>query len=152
MDQQVFELHHAAAFCRTAIADGQHPRQPAPAKARGRIGDDVGRAVVENQPGADDELYVGELYPVFGGIVAQLAQPGQRAHHPRDAVAVGDADAGHAEGDRFRHHLMRMRCTAQEAVVGRGDQLGEARFGAGFGRIAHAKTPWIYQRGSGFSS
>ena len=46
----------------------------------------------------------------------------------------------------FRHyqpdHVRRMRSSAQEAVVGRGNKFGEA----------HANRPWRYHFGSGFSS
>ena len=120
-----------------------------------KLGEDAAEQGIELPPlkivvGArlvfDDDLERWKLDPFFGSILAQLAQPGQRPHHPRDAVAVGDADAGHAERERLGDHVDGVRRAAQEAVVGRGDQLGKGR------RPAHANTPWIYQSGRSFSS
>ncbi len=147
MIEQVFEMENAVALLRAQVSGRQKARQSSPALAIDGIGDDVGSAVGEDEPCPDHEP---EVLHHLGLFDLLFLQKSPRPHHPRDTVAVRDADALHAERQRFRNHVGGMRGAAQEAVVGRGDQLGEA--GLGFGCLAHAKTPWIYQRGSGFSS
>src|SRR3546814_909549 len=79
-------------------------------------------------------------------VAATLPQPpcpgpGRRADAPPGRERRGAQPGG-------------VRGAGEEAGVGRGDQFGEAGLGAGFGagRTAHANSPWIYQRGSAFSS
>src|SRR5690606_41474100 len=79
----------------------------------------------------------------------QLLHKGPRPHDSGHAVAIGDADAAHAERYRFGDHFGRVRGAAKETVVGGSDQFGKSGRG---GEAAHANSPWIYQRGSGFSS
>ncbi len=102
-----------------------------------RISDNVGSLVGEREPGADDQP---ESRHRLRLLDLQLFQEGPGPHYPRDAVAVGDADARHAEFERARDHFGGVRGAAQEAVVGRSDQLGETGIGVGT-RRAHAKTP-----------
>ena len=147
MLQQVVQMENTISLLRAQVAGREQPGQPPPAVACRRIGDDVGGAVGEGEARANDEA---KIHNNFGLLDLQFFQERPCPHNPRHAVAVGDADAGHAEVDRLRHHLSGVRGAAQEAVIGRGDQFGEAGFGCG--RLAHANNPWMYQRGSGFSS
>ena len=92
-----------------------------------RIGENVGRAVAEDEPGADDEAEV-------AGALLVLAQEHMRAHDSGERIAVGDAEAGKAERDRLRDQFLRMRGAAQEGEIG-GD--GEFRIGG------HASLPLL---------
>ncbi len=143
MGEEVAEIEVAISLLRPAVADGQQPGQPPPAMARRGISNDVGRGIGEHQPSADNQLEINLSRQRRPGLVAGLIERDPGADHPGDAVAVGDADPGHVQFQCLCDHVRRMRCPAQEAVIGRGDQLGE---------VAHANSPWRYQPGSGFSS
>ena len=71
--------------------------------------------------------------------LAQFLEGAVGAHHSRDRVAIGDADAGMTEQERRQHHLVGVGRAAQEREVGGGGKLGIA---------AHAKIPCRNQRGS----
>ena len=58
------------------------------------------------------------------GVAPAMAVP---PHHARDAVAVGDADAGKPEMPGLLHQLLRVRAATQEREI-RGDgKLGVGR-------------------------
>ena len=103
----------AVALLGAAIAEGEEPAEAAPGGAVGRPGDDVGRAVAEDEPGAD------------GVAVSRLLRHGMAANDAGDRIAVGDGDAGEAEFGSARHQLLRVRAAAEEGEI-RGDgKLGE---------------------------
>ena len=52
--QQIVKFQDAAALYRSHIADGQKPRQPAPAKTRRGISNDIRRTIGKDQPGTSD--------------------------------------------------------------------------------------------------
>jgi hypothetical protein len=126
MVEQVGEMEDAIALLRPPIAGGQQSRQPTPAMACRRIGDDVRRRIGEHQSCADDQPEI-DFLQGSSGFVTRLIKRHPGARHPNDAVAVGDADPGHAQLQRAADHVRRMRSAAEEAVIGRGDELSELR-------------------------
>ena len=128
--QEVVEAQQALAFLRARIGLCQHAAQAPPGYAIPRIGDDVGRSILEDQPGAGDDLEGADLVEFFTRI-------NMRAHDARDRIAVGDPDPRMAERGRGRHELLRMRGAAQEGKI-----RGRGEFGVG-----HPNTPCRNQRG-----
>ncbi|MNL25794.1 hypothetical protein D3C87_1472880 [compost metagenome] len=55
ISQQVGQADFALSLDRSAIAEGKQAGQPSPTRAGLWIGEDVGRAVIENQPRAEDQ-------------------------------------------------------------------------------------------------
>ena len=171
------------------VAGAEQPGQPAPAVAVHRIGDDVRRIVGEAQPRARHQAegvehrqpFARQQPAVLGRLrrlllphqlvlgvgredAPRLAQAGPGAHHAGHRIAVGDADAGMAEGDSLGHHVRRVRRAVEEGIVSRGHQLGEGAVrrlgdeGHPAGRIVvqpregrglHANSPCRYQPGIG---
>ena len=72
-------------FLATQLALGQNAAEPAIGLAIAGISQDVGRAVDENKPRADQEL---RLFPRQFGFIER----GMSAHHAGKRVAVGDPD------------------------------------------------------------
>ncbi len=143
MIEQVGQMQRTIAFFRAPVAQRQQAGQPAPAMARGGIGNNIGRAIGKDQPCADGQPEAVRRPASFAqnGFVGHMC-----AHHACNGVAVGNAKASHAEVMRGPHHLCRMRSAAQEAVVGGGDKFGKWK------APVHANSPCRYQFGSGFSS
>ena len=167
---QVAQPDLAFALLCPPVAQRQQAAQPAPALAVFRIGQDVGRSVVEPQARAQDQLErrgapldlfavdMGECGIVdpddlaqAAGLVHLLGRPAFRAkvlqrapgpHHPGQGVAVGQAHARVAAQKGAEHQFLWMR---------RPFQKGEVAAGRQFGVAAHANTPCRYQRGGGSS-
>ena len=90
----------------------------------------------KHEAGADDQL------EALGAVLLDdVLQRHMRLHHAGHRVAIGDADAGHAERQRRFDHLARVGGAAQEGEMRRRGEFGEA----------HANRPWRYQPGLGFS-
>ncbi len=120
MSGEILEADVALAFLRAPVAQGQQAGQALVGLEIGRI-DEQGAAVACLEAAADQQPD-----PVARRIlrVFLVARGRERAHHPRQRVAVGDADGGMAEFDRPLDQLLGMRAAAQEAVIGRDLQLG----------------------------
>ena len=73
-----------------ALAAGEEPAQPAVSGAVARIDEDIRRAVDEDEPRTDQELWL--VRDV--GVIELL--PG--AHHAGQRVVIGDADDGNSAG------------------------------------------------------
>ena len=143
--KEIAQGEQAFALLGPEIAHSQQPAQPAPAGPVRGIGDDVGRAVGEDEAASDRKLETaggrggrsaggGELFP----------HPVQRRIGPDDAgdgVAVGNADAGMAEREGGHDQVLRVRGAAQEGKIGGGRQFGIDRV------TAHANSPCRNQRG-----
>ncbi|MNJ25375.1 hypothetical protein D3C77_198190 [compost metagenome] len=175
--QQVAQADLAFPLPRPPVAQGQQARQPAPARARFRVGDDVGGPVVEGQPRARQQAEVRR--PAFhrvrqGGIVQRVVDEGDLAgaaalahlfrrsqalgaqglqgapgpHHARHGVAVRQPQARMAAQDRRQHQVLGVGSAAQE-----GEVAGRRQFRIVAARIqgAHANRPWMNQRGSSVS-
>ena len=99
-----------------ALAAGEQLAEPAIGGAVARIDQDVGRAVDEDDPRADQKLWlVRDL-----GIIEFLLG----AHHAGQRVVVGNPDGGNAEFACLMHIGARIRAAAQEREIG-----GDADFG-----------------------
>jgi len=107
MRDQIVEREMALAFLAAHIAHGEQARQPPPAGAVARIGEDVRRAVGEHQPRAG---MVRELQ-----VLLALGQ--MRAHHTGDGIAVAQPDPGKPDMHGLHHQFFRMRRPAQEGEV-----------------------------------
>jgi hypothetical protein len=103
----------ALAFRRAHPAEGQQFGQPPVARAIRRPRE-IGRAIVQHQARPDDEA---EL-KILGGDMC--------AHHPRQAVAVADADAGVTKHGCGRDHFSGMRRTVEQREVGARPEFCEA--------------------------
>ena len=114
---EIGEMENAIALDGAAVAERQQPAQPPPAGAVDRIGDDVRRGVGKDQPGADDEPEIGE---------PGIAHRHVGAHDTGDAVTIGNADAGMAEGLRHQHHVSGRRRAGEKAEMRRRRQFGKA--------------------------
>ena len=83
--QQIRKPKNAVALFRAILADGQQTGEAAPGGSIFRIGQNVGRAIAENQARAHRDLEADDL----GHRV--------RSHNARDRVAVGDAKTNEAK-------------------------------------------------------
>jgi hypothetical protein len=95
----------ALAFRHAHPSEGQQFGQPPVARAIRRPRQ-VGRAVVQHQARPDDEAE----FKLLGGDMC--------AHHPGQAVAVADADAGMTKHGCGRDHFSGMRRTVEQREVG----------------------------------
>ena len=143
MRQKVLQLQQAIALLRPQIADSQQPCQPPPAMARGRIGDDIGRIIGEAQPRAHDETEIEGRALAVGKLLKRIAQGNMCAHHPCHRVAIGNPDPAHAEIDRLRDHLGRLRGSTQERVIRRSNKFGKG--------LHQANSPCRYHSGEATS-
>ena len=105
MREQVRKVQDAVALDRTHIADRQQPRQPPPAIARRGIGDDVGRAIAEHQPRANNEPEIRRRQALRGGLGFKIAQRHMRTHHPRNGVAIRNANSAKAQRIGALYHV-----------------------------------------------
>ena len=123
MVEEVGQGDVALSLSGAAVAERQQPRQPAIGGAIHRIGQDVGRAVREDEAGPD-----GEAEAVLGGnaLLDETIGP----HDAGQRVAVGDADAGMADRMGLGHQFLGMRGAAQEREIGDDGEVGEAGHGA----------------------
>ena len=80
-------------FSARRLPTREQAREPAPGGAVLRIGEDVRRAVGEDEPRADRDLQLDPLVAV--GVFLQGG--GMRPHDAGNGVAIGDAEAGEAE-------------------------------------------------------
>ena len=133
MRQQVVEIENALALFAAQVAEREQPREPAPAGAVARVGQNVRRAVGEDQPRAR---------VIFQREVL-LASGEMRAHHAGHRIAVAEAEAGEAELRRLRHQLFRVRRPAQE-----GEIRGAGEFEVGQTQRGHFLTLSSGGRGS----
>ena len=120
MRQQISKPNQAPALHRAPVAQRQQPAQPPPAVPGLRIGDDIRRAICKHQPRADDQFEV-----QFRRFLHRLTQRNMRADDTGNRVAISDADAGLSQCNGFGNHLLSVRCTAQEGIIGGGDKVGE---------------------------
>ena len=114
------QIENAFGLVAAAFADGEQPRQPSPGGAVLRIGEDVRRAVGENEPRAGRDLQLCSSccrrhLPRGGGM---------RAHDAGDRIAIGNAEAGQSEFDGVLDQFLRMRAAAQEGEIGGDGELG----------------------------
>ena len=101
-----------------ALAAGEQLAEPAVGGAVARIDQDVRRAIDEDEPRADQKLWlVRDL-----GVVEFLVG----AHHAGQRVVVGDPDRGNAEFARLMHIGARIGAAAQEREIGGDADLGIA--------------------------
>ena len=123
---EVCDVEDAVAFFGPAVTEGQQATEAPPGGAVARIGQNVGGAVAEDEAGSHQK--------------AQAAFPGLDvgAHDACDRIAVCDADCREAESLRLFHAFVRVRGTAQEAVVRRHGEFGVSRC-----RV-HENIPWTY--------
>ena len=120
-----------------ALAAGEQLAEPAVGGAVARIDQDVRRAVDEDEPRADQKLWL----MLDLGIVEFLVS----AHHAGQRVVVGDPDGGNAEFARLMHIGARIRAAAQEREIGGDADLGiagrcSAPMCTAFMRTARART------------
>ena len=108
MREQIVEMQDAFALLGAQIAEREQAGEPAPAGAVARIGENVGRAVGEDQPRAR-VIFQREILLALGEM---------RAHDAGDRIAVAEAEAGKADRLRLHHQLFRMRGAAQEGEIG----------------------------------
>ena len=91
---------------------------------------------------ADDKLEVvrgDHRSALFGAHLAEFAM---RADDARNGVAIGDADTCVSENGGRGDDIQCLAGTVEKRVIGRRDEFYEP------GRvIAHANSPWRYQRG-----
>ena len=104
--EQVGQVEDTIALLGAPLAEREEPRQSSPGGTVRRIGEDIGRAIGEDEPRADRKLQLALLRHHMG------------AHHAGDRIAVGDADPGMAEQHRLIHQLFRMRGGPQEGEIG----------------------------------
>ena len=131
--RQIAGEQDARPFSRAQIACRQQPGEAAIGRAVLRIGEDVGRAVGEDESHARHEAE--------GRVRRQsLLHIGMGAHDPGHRIAVGQAEPGIAERLRHGHELFRVRGAAQETEIAEGAEFGE-------GRAHQPNSPCTYQRG-----
>ena len=110
---QVGPIQVATALAGAPLTLGQQAAQAGPGGAVGRIGEQDS-AVAQRQAAAGDEADLGGL----GGLPA--------ADDAGHRVVVNDAEGGDAVSLGLREQLLRVACTAEEAVIG-----GDLEFGVG---------------------
>ena len=115
--EKILQHQPAAAFFRADVACGQQAAEPAVGGAVLGVGEEVGRAVGEDEAGADEHAQAAR------GLLV-VAQEEVRAHDAGERVAVGDADAVEPQRDRLRDKLFGVRGATQEREV-----RGDAEFG-----------------------
>ena len=137
--EKIVETQNAFALGGAKLAEAQKTAQPSVRRAIGRIGENVGRAVDEDESRADEQfrrraVFLQHFLYAFIG-----------AHHARKRVAVGDADRGMAVKRRRQDQFSGMRSATQKREI-RGDRdLGVGKRGT------HAKSPCMNQRGAAVS-
>ena len=87
MLEEIVETEDAVALLGAQVAAREQAAEPAPAGAVARIGEDVGRAVGEDEPRAG----------MIGERKLLLALDQMRAHHAGDRIAVAEPEAGEPE-------------------------------------------------------
>ena len=130
----------------------QHAAQIPPAGAVPRIGEDVGRAVREDEAAAG---MIGQMHRPEGSCrVVLVLDPDEfrcapGAHRAGDRVAVGQSHAGMAVKAGGDDQFLRPRGAAQEGEIRLRAELDVSRLGRRIaGRLRlHAKTPCRNQRG-----
>ncbi len=142
--EEVRQGEVAATLLGALVAEREEAGQAAIGFAVLRIGQDVGRAVGEDEPRPDHdaEIRLGRN-PLLGEAIGP--------HDPGQRVAVRDADAGEPERMGLGHQFLRMGGAAQKGEIGRDGQFGEACHGAPAARRPHPKRPCRNQRGSAVS-
>ena len=114
--QQIVEGREAFGFVAAAFPDGEQSGQPSPGHPVLRIGQDVRRAVGENEARAGSDLEFRFLFAVSFVLMGSS----MRAHDAGHRVPVGNAKAGQAQFYGVLDQLLRMRAAAQEGEI-RGD-------------------------------
>src|SRR5262249_9127071 len=94
-----------------------------------RVSKDLRRTVGEDETAADEQSRF---------LAFHLTERIPDAHDTGKAVAIGNADGGESQQRRLFGDFLRTRSAAQEREVRSDRKLGIS---------AHAKSPWIYQRG-----
>ena len=130
--EQIIEGEQTLALRRAQLSRAQQATETAIGFAIRRIGENVRRAIHEDET-ATDELLRDRL-----AFLLQFFKRGIHAHDAGQCVAVGDADGGIAQQRRRMRELPGMRGTAQEREIRR-----DADFRIG----GHANIPCRYQRG-----
>ena len=108
MLQQIIENEDAVAFLRAQIAAREQAAEPPPGRTIARIGENVRRAVGE------DEARAG----VIGERQFLLAFDQMGAHHAGNRVAIAEPETVEPDMRRLQHQLLGMRGAAQEGEVG----------------------------------
>jgi hypothetical protein len=129
---EIIEMENAIALLGAHFPFCEKPAEIAVCSAIRRIDENVRCAIGKNEAAADEE-------PRLRAI--KFAKCFIGAHDPRKAVPIGDADRGKPKLRRLVHEFAWMRPAAQEREIG-----GDGEFG-----VAHAKSPWTYQRGRSVS-
>jgi hypothetical protein len=91
--EEIVEAKVAFALLRPRLAHRQQAAQPRPARAVFGIGENVRRAVGEDEPRAHDELEVLRARPQRAFLLAQVLQGRVGAHDTGDGIDVGQSDA-----------------------------------------------------------
>ena len=108
MLQQVTEQQDAVAFLRAQVAAREQAAEPSPGRPIARIGENVGRAIDENQTRAG----------MIGERQLPLAFDQMGAHHAGDRIAVAQAETVEPDMRRLQHQLLGVRGPAQEGEIG----------------------------------
>ena len=138
---QIIEAQYAPTLVGTHIPDRQQPRQSPPSFAVLGISHNIGRTIGKDQAAARDQPEA--LRKRIFGLCLFDRDP--RAHNASNAVPVGNANGAQAKCSGLKHHIGRMRRTAQERVIGRRDQLRISW------ALRHANSPCRYQIGASVS-
>ena len=113
-----------------ALATRQELAKTSVSRAIARIGQNVRRAVLEDESRADHKPGFMRQIPVVQFLVG--------AHHAGQRVAIGDSDHRQAQRAGLMHIFLRMRAAAQEREVGRDADFRKGRLVPGG---AHANSP-----------
>ena len=100
--EQIVQSEDAFAFRGAQLARTQKPAKPAIGRPICGIGENVWRAVDENEPRADEQ------FRRLAALLANFVQPLIGAHNSRQRVAVGDPDGGVTMERRRRNQLLRV--------------------------------------------
>ncbi len=112
MRHEIVAMEQAPALFGAAFTEREKPREPSPGGAVLRIGEDVGRAVGEHEPGPGRKAKPRILRGLMG------------PHDAGDRVAVRDAEARKAKLLGVRYQFLAMGSPAQEREVGDDGKLG----------------------------
>ena len=142
--EKILPRNSAKSFLRFQIAAGEQAREPRIGGTVLRVGENVRRAVAENETHADGDAQN------FGDDLI-LAREQMGAHHAGERIAVGDADALEPEFIGALDIFLRMRGATQKGEIRRHREFGEGDFLTIHERLGslHAKSPCRNQRGRG---
>jgi hypothetical protein len=137
LGQKIVAIEQAFALFGATLAEREESREPAPGGAVLRIGEDVGRTIGKDEPGAGGEFQACFLCGLMG------------TYDARDRIAVGNADPSQPKGLGAIHQLFRMGGTAEEREIGGDGELGIGGHTRYF--QTQPNTPCRNQRGAAVS-